>query len=172
MEAKHRHCFSRADGGVSCSLCSAGFSPLSFSLLLSLIPIVFWPSDLCRSHVPDYSLSKQPIDRWLWLHPDSITFHAHPLPLRRECSCTCLSMCSSREWPWLCMCKFVLTRHGLGLFGRAFYVCVCVFVCQFQSLTPGPRSHSSEKTDWFLPPMHKQLTTQRSIRHTQETPPD
>lgn len=130
---------------TSCKLCRV------LTLLLSLIPSVSWPSDLCRSHVPDSSLSKQPIDRWIWLYPDSITPHAQPLPLRGLCACACLSVC---------VCQY---RKGLGLhvqvcackawFGDFWQscACMCVCVCQLQSFTPGPRSHGSEKTDWFLP---------------------
>ena len=50
-------------GGAPLFVSSVGFV-LSLSLclspsllLLSLIPSVSWPSDLCRSHVPDSSLS-------------------------------------------------------------------------------------------------------------------
>lgn len=49
-----------------CRLLPLSLSPsLSLPLSHCLSSPVSWPSDLCRSHVPDSSLGKQPIDRWI-----------------------------------------------------------------------------------------------------------
>lgn len=46
-----------------------------------------------------------------------------------------VQLCACKAWFW----------GFLAELRMCVYVCVCV--CQLQSLTPGPRSHGSEKTD-------------------------
>lgn len=70
------------------------------------------------------------------------------------------------------MCKFVLARHGFGFFfwQSCACVCMCVSVSASSSLSPqGLEVTAVRKQIDFSPPTHKQLTTQRSIRHTLET---
>lgn len=59
-------------GGTSscCSRKDLWVSPFHSFYCLSFP--VSWPSDLCRSHVPDSSLSRRPINRWIRLYPDWI----------------------------------------------------------------------------------------------------
>lgn len=73
------------------------------------------------------------------------------------------------------MCKFVLARHGFVFFlaELRMCVCMCVSVSASSSLSPqGLEVTAVRKQIDFSPPTHKQLTTQRSIRHTLETPSD
>lgn len=73
--------------------------------------------------------------------------------------------------------EFVLARHGFRFFWQScacVYARACVCTCRSESasfsLPPqGPEVTTVRKQIDFSPPTHKQLTTQRSIRHTLET---
>lgn len=128
---------------------------------------VYWPSDLCRSHVPDSSLGKQLINRLIGLYPDSITPHAHPLPPGEECACACSSVCSSRGRVGLHIQVCAWKARFEGFLAE---LCMCVYVhvsvSASSSLSPqGLEVTAVRKQIDFSPPTHKQLTTQRSIRH-------